>query len=83
MRWLQIGQFLVHVATSGYLCWRIWLTRGQENQHVWFTREEVMRWSPAAQRQAGYLMDSPYLGHCNETDPVNVFRASGAVIADT
>ncbi|MCJ1230377.1 hypothetical protein MMC12_007050 [Toensbergia leucococca] len=47
-----------------------------ENQHLWWTREEVQQWSVAAQKQAGYLIDHPFLGYCNETDPIKLFRAS-------
>ncbi|KAM0798055.1 hypothetical protein BDR22DRAFT_823851 [Usnea florida] len=50
--------------------------RPEENQHLWWTREEVQRWSVAAQKQAGYLVDHPFLGYCNETDPVSLFRAN-------
>lgn len=41
-----------------------------------------MKWSSSAQKQAGYLMDSPFIGHCNETHPVDVFRASDPSITD-
>ncbi|KAK3172576.1 hypothetical protein OEA41_005900 [Lepraria neglecta] len=48
----------------------------QENQHLWWTREEVQQWSVAAQKQAGYLIDHPFLGYCDETDPIKLFRAN-------
>ena len=48
----------------------------QENQHLWWTASEVANWSLAAQRQAGYMLDNPNIGHCNETDPLEFFRAS-------
>ena len=52
------------------------LTVPQENQHLWWKEEEVRKWSPAAQKQAGYVRENPYLGHCNETNPIDIFRAS-------
>ncbi|KAL8819804.1 MAG: hypothetical protein Q9223_001841 [Gallowayella weberi] len=59
----------------GFFYCRSWM-RPEENQHMWFTKEEVQTWSSAAQKQAGYLRDNPFLGHCNEVDPVELFRAS-------
>ncbi|KAL8764274.1 MAG: hypothetical protein Q9194_007133 [Teloschistes cf. exilis] len=50
--------------------------RPEENQHLWWTKEEVQRWSVAAQKQAGYMMDHPFIGYCNEADPVKLFRAN-------
>ena len=47
---------------------------------MWWTREEVRKWSPAAQKQAGYVLDNPFLGHCNETNPVDLFRSNDASI---
>ncbi|KAL9610235.1 MAG: hypothetical protein Q9167_005057 [Letrouitia subvulpina] len=41
-----------------------------------FTKEEVRGWSIAAQKQAGYVLDSPFLGHCNEGNPIDLFRAN-------
>ena len=41
---------------------------------MWFTKEEVQTWSLAAQKQAGYVLGNPYLGHCNEANPVDLFR---------
>lgn len=52
------------------------LTSSQENQHLWWKEEEVRKWSKAAQKQAGYVLDNPFLGHCNEVDPIDMFRAS-------
>jgi len=52
------------------------LIGGQENQHVWWTKTEVQQWSVAAQKQAGYVMDHPFLGYCDETDPIERFRSS-------
>lgn len=46
----------------------------QENQHLWWTKDEVQQWSLAAQKQAGYVLDNPFLGHCDETNPVDVVR---------
>lgn len=45
---------------------------------MWWTSEEVRKWSPAAQKQAGYVLDNPFLGHCNEENPVDLFRANDA-----
>ncbi|KAL8701870.1 MAG: hypothetical protein Q9224_000306 [Gallowayella concinna] len=59
----------------GFFYCRSWI-RPEENQHMWFTKQEVRTWSSAAQKQAGYLLDNPFLGHCNEVDPVELFRAS-------
>ncbi|KAL8802059.1 MAG: hypothetical protein Q9182_004072 [Xanthomendoza sp. 2 TL-2023] len=53
-----------------------------ENQHMWFTKEEVRTWSSAAQKQAGYLLDNPFLGHCNEADPIELFRASDRMMEE-
>lgn len=50
------------------------LMRLQENQHMWWTKDEVQQWSLAAQKQAGYVLDNPFLGHCDETNPVDVVR---------
>ncbi|KAL9031260.1 MAG: hypothetical protein Q9196_000698 [Gyalolechia fulgens] len=47
-----------------------------ENQHLWWKEDEVRKWSQAAQKQAGYVLDNPFLGHCNEVNPVDMFRAS-------
>ena len=52
------------------------LTKSQENQHMWWKEAEVRKWSLAAQKQAGYVLDNPFLGHCNEVNPVDIFRAS-------
>ena len=52
----------------------------QENVHLWFSRAEVMKWSLAAQKQAGYRLDNPFLGHCNETHPIELFRANEEVM---
>ena len=52
------------------------LTSSQENQHLWWKEEEVRNGSQAAQKQAGYVLDNPFLGHCNEGNPVDMFRAS-------
>ncbi|KAI4174153.1 MAG: hypothetical protein LQ343_002488 [Gyalolechia ehrenbergii] len=49
-----------------------------ENQFLWWAKEEIRTWSTTAQRQAGYLLGNPFLGHCDETDPVKIFRASEA-----
>ena len=46
----------------------------QENQHLWWTKDEVRQWSLAAQKQAGYVLDNPFLGHCDDTSPVDVVR---------
>ena len=50
------------------------LMRAQENQHLWWTRDEVQQWSLTAQKQAGYVLDNPFLGHCDEANPVDVVR---------
>ncbi|MCJ1278438.1 hypothetical protein MMC21_006255 [Puttea exsequens] len=50
--------------------------RPEENQHLWWTKDEVLQWSIAAQKQAGYLIDHPFLGYCDETDPITNFRAN-------
>ena len=56
------------------------LTAKQENQHLWWTKEEVQQWSVAAQKQAGYLLDHPFIGYCDEKDPIELFRADiGAI----
>ncbi|KAL9126471.1 MAG: hypothetical protein Q9175_007913 [Cornicularia normoerica] len=47
-----------------------------ENQHLWWTKEEVRRWSLSAQKQAGYVLDNPYIGHCDEKNPIDVERGS-------
>ena len=51
------------------------LTGKQENQHLWWTKDEVEQWSVAAQKQAGYLLDHPFVGYCDEKDPIKLFRA--------
>lgn len=63
---LSGGIEMVNTADGGF----------QENQHLWWTKEEVQRWSVAAQKQAGYMMDHPFIGYCNEADPVKLFRAN-------
>ena len=62
-------------AVHGFFFCRSYL-RPEENQFLWWTKEEVQRWSVAAQKQAGYLVDHPFLGYCNETDPIKLFRAN-------
>jgi ectoine hydroxylase-related dioxygenase (phytanoyl-CoA dioxygenase family) len=49
--------------------------RPEENQHLWWTKEEVQKWSLQAQRQAGYILDLPFVGHCDEKNPIDLFRA--------
>ena len=44
--------------------------------HLYFTKEEVSHWSPTAQQLAGYKFNTPFLGHCNEKNPIDLFRAS-------
>ena len=56
------------------------LTAEQENQHLWWTKEEVQQWSVAAQKQAGYLLDHPFIGYCDDTDPIKLFRAADRAI---
>lgn len=56
------------------------LTAAQENQHLWWTKEEVQQWSVAAQKQAGYLLDHPFIGYCDDTDPIKLFRAADKAI---
>ncbi|KAI4234580.1 MAG: hypothetical protein LQ349_003698 [Xanthoria aureola] len=58
----------------GFFFCRSWM-RPEENQFLWWSKEEVETWSRAAQRQAGYLLGNPFLGHCDESDPVGMFRA--------
>ncbi|KAL9602565.1 MAG: hypothetical protein Q9219_001709 [cf. Caloplaca sp. 3 TL-2023] len=58
----------------GFFFCRSWL-RPEENQHMWFKKEEVEKWSLAARKQAGYILDNPFLGHCNETNPIDLFRS--------
>ena len=48
----------------------------QENQFLWWKKAEIEKWSIAAQKQAGYVLDHPYVGHCNETNPIDLFRAN-------
>ncbi len=55
---------------------------GQENMHLWFTKEEVLSWSEGAQKLAGYRMNDHYLGHCNEGHPIDMFRASDPSVED-
>lgn len=43
---------------------------------MWWTKEEVQKWSLEAQKQAGYVLDVPFLGHCDEVNPIDLFRAS-------
>ncbi|KAL9614298.1 MAG: hypothetical protein Q9167_001181 [Letrouitia subvulpina] len=50
-----------------------------ECQYLWWSKEEVDRWSLAAQKQAGYVLDNPFLGHCDETNPIDLFRADGTL----
>ena len=56
------------------------LTAKQENQYLWWTKKEVQQWSIAAQKQAGYLLDHPFLGYCDEEDPIKLFRADNGAI---
>ena len=44
--------------------------------HLYFTKEEVSHWSPSAQKQAGYMLDGHFLGHCDEKNPIDLFRAA-------
>ena len=48
----------------------------KDNQHLWWKKEEVEKWSIPAQRQAGYVMGSPNIGHTEWRDPISKFRAS-------
>lgn len=41
---------------------------------MWWSREEVRAWSLAAQKQAGYIIDNPDLGHCDGINPVDKVR---------
>ena len=41
---------------------------------MWWSREEVRGWSLGAQKQAGYVIDNPYLGHCDWMNPVDKAR---------
>ena len=50
--------------------------------HLWFTKDEVMSWSLSAQKMAGYRMNDHYLGHCNEGDPIDMFRAHDISVQD-
>lgn len=62
------------LCTSCLLLGQDELMRRQENQYLWWTKDEVQQWSLAAQKQAGYVLDNPFLGHCDETNPVDVVR---------
>ena len=61
---------------SGLGVYLVLLTTHQENQHLWWKEEEVRKWSAAAQKQAGYILDNPYLGHCSLGNPLDLFRSS-------
>ncbi|KAF2420714.1 PhyH-domain-containing protein [Tothia fuscella] len=54
--------------------------RPEENHYLWWKEDEVRSWSRDAQRQAGYVLDIPFIGHCDEVDPIERFRASGSGI---
>ncbi|KAJ5916822.1 hypothetical protein N7504_000837 [Penicillium tannophilum] len=56
--------------------------RQEENQYVWWTREEVQKWSLEAQKMAGYVLDGPFMGHTNHHNPIDLFRASDPTIKD-
>lgn len=60
--------------------WRIsvWvlIIEPQENLHVWFTEEEVRSWSLKAQKQAGYVLDGPFLGYVDHHNAIDMFRAN-------
>lgn len=43
---------------------------------MWWTKDEIERWSLAAQKQAGYVIDEPFIGHCDEESPLNHFRVN-------
>ena len=49
--------------------------------YPWFTQEEVKTWSLSAQKQAGYILDNPLLGHTNLNNPIDAIRARGTVQA--
>lgn len=59
---------------SFFLC-RSYL-RPEENMYPWFTKQEVDKWSPAAKKLAGYVMDGPHLGYTDFADAIDRFRAS-------
>ncbi|KAL9011140.1 MAG: hypothetical protein Q9173_003992 [Seirophora scorigena] len=59
----------------GFFFCRSWM-RPEENQFLWWTKEEIEAWSTTAQKQAGYLLGNPFLGHCDDSDPLKMFRAS-------
>ncbi|KAL8992808.1 MAG: hypothetical protein Q9169_006823 [Polycauliona sp. 2 TL-2023] len=59
----------------GFFFCRSWM-RPEENQFLWWAKEEIETWSISAQKQAGYLLGNPFLGHCDETDPMKKFRSS-------
>ncbi|KAL9613646.1 MAG: hypothetical protein Q9167_001822 [Letrouitia subvulpina] len=65
----------------GFFFCRSWL-RPEENQHLWWREEEIRKWSQAAQKQAGYVRDNPYLGHCNDIDPIDLFRSSNPMMQE-
>ncbi|KAL9120234.1 MAG: hypothetical protein Q9187_003213 [Circinaria calcarea] len=66
-------------AVHGFFYCRSYL-RPEENQFLWWTKKDIEKWSLAAQKQAGYVLDNPFLGHCNETNPVDLFRVSDVII---
>ncbi|KAL9103488.1 MAG: hypothetical protein Q9163_001484 [Psora crenata] len=62
-------------SVHGFFYCRSYL-RPEENQFLWWRKDEIESWSVAAQKQSGYILDNPFLGHCDETNPLDLFRAS-------
>ncbi|MCJ1281397.1 hypothetical protein MMC26_000716 [Xylographa opegraphella] len=59
-------------SVHGFFYCRSYL-RPEENQFLRWTEKDIRGWSLAAQKQAGYVLDNPYLGHCTEINPVDAF----------
>ncbi|KAL9125934.1 MAG: hypothetical protein Q9217_004929 [Psora testacea] len=65
-------------AVHGFFYCRSYL-RPEENQFLWWKKAEIDTWSVAAQKQAGYIRDTPFLGHCDEKSPLDLFRANATI----
>lgn len=51
--------------------------RGEENQYLIHSKEEVLSWSPEVQRKMGFHLSSPNIGFVDFMAPVEWMRGEG------
>jgi ectoine hydroxylase-related dioxygenase (phytanoyl-CoA dioxygenase family) len=50
------------------------IMRGEENQYLIHTKEEVLSWSAEVQRKMGFHLSSPNIGFADFQSPVEFFQ---------